>query len=434
MRAVDVIRTKRDGRPLSREQIEAFVHAATYSSWPEYHLTALLMAIYLNGMTAAETAHLTWAMAESGTRLDLSDLAGPKVDKHSTGGVGDKTSLILGPLAAACGVIVPMMSGRGLGHSGGTLDKLESIPGFNVYLTEAQFRDALQKVGLGMIGQTANIAPADKTLYALRDVTATVESIPLITASILSKKIAEGISALVMDVKCGRGAFMKTKEDARKLAVSLVANGRANGLRTEAVITAMDAPLGRAVGNALEVRECIDTLRGQGPKDLEDLSVELAARMVRLGGLAPDDGTATARIRDALSSGRGLDVFRRLIEQQGGDPRVIDDPKRLPTAPHREMMTAERAGFLATLDAEAIGRAAMALGAGRDRVEDAVDPAVGIVIHAQVGGRLRAGDPLVELHFRNAAKLPPARALLHSGIRIGDEEPTVRSLVQEVVG
>lgn len=434
MRAVDVIRTKRDGQPLSREQIEAFVHAATYGTWPEYQLAALLMAIWLRGMSDDETACLTAAMANSGAILDLSDVPGPKVDKHSTGGVGDKTSLILSPLAAACGAVVPMMSGRGLGHTGGTLDKLESIPGFRVDLTVKEFPAVLKAVGAAMIGQTAEVAPADKKLYALRDVTGTVESIPLITASILSKKIAEGITGLVMDVKCGRGAFMKTREDARKLAVSIVANGRANGLKTEALITSMDAPLGRAVGNALEVRECLDTLRGQGPKDLEDLSVELAARMVRLAGLADDDAAATAKVRSALTSGRGLEKFREMVEQQGGDPRTVDDPDRLPAAPHREMVTADRSGFLVTLDAEAVGRAAMVLGAGRDKVEDAVDPAVGAVVQAKVGRPIKAGDPLVELHYRDAAKLPAAKALLQAGVVIGEQEPTMRSLILEVVG
>jgi pyrimidine-nucleoside phosphorylase len=433
MRAVDVIRTKRDGRPLSREQIEAFVHAATYGSWPDYQLAALLMAIWLRGMSDEETAWLTGAMANSGAILDLSDIPGPKVDKHSTGGVGDKTSLILAPLAAACGAVVPMMSGRGLGHTGGTLDKLEAIPGFRVNLTVAEFPNVLRAVGVAMIGQTAEVAPADRKLYALRDVTGTVECIPLITASILSKKVAEGIDGLVMDVKCGRGAFMKTKEDAHKLARSLVANGRANGLRTEALITAMDAPLGRAVGNALEVRECLDTLRGEGPADLESLSVELAARMVRLAGLAADEATATAMIRKALTSGRGLDVMRRLIEQQGGDPRVVDEPDRLPHAPHRETITAEKAGYLDGLDAELVGRATMVLGAGRDRVEDGVDPAVGAIVHAAVGDPVRAGDPLVELHFRDGAKLPAARALIHSAITIGDEKPALPPLIQEVL-
>src|SRR5438105_2252866 len=282
MRAVDVIRKKRDGGELTPAEIDAFVSAATTGTgWADYQLSALLMAIVCRGMSATETAHLTRAMADSGKRLDLSDIPGPKVDKHSTGGVGDKTSLILGPLAAACGVVVPMMSGRGLGHTGGTLDKLESIPGFRVNLTEAEFRAALRKVGLGMIGQTTDIAPADKKLYALRDVTATVESIPLITASILSKKLAEGISGLVMDVKCGRGAFMKTRADAKALAESLVRVGTANGLPTEALITAMDTPLGRYVGNSLEVIESVETLKGNGPPDLTDLSVLLASRMVR---------------------------------------------------------------------------------------------------------------------------------------------------------
>src|SRR5262245_29311703 len=286
MRAVDVIRKKRDGQPLSKVEVEAFVRAAAHGTWPDYQLSALLMAIFFRGMSADETAWLTGAMARSGAVLDWSDVPGPKVDKHSTGGVGDKTSLILSPLAAACGAIVPMMSGRGLGHTGGTLDKLESIPGFRVHLDLAELYAAMRAVGAAMIGQTAEVAPADKKLYALRDVTGTVECIPLITASILAKKIAEGIQGLVMDVKCGRGAFMKTREDAHRLAQSIAANGTANGVKTEAIITAMDAPLGQAVGNTLEVQECIDILKGGGPADVRDLSVELAARMVRLAGLS----------------------------------------------------------------------------------------------------------------------------------------------------
>jgi pyrimidine-nucleoside phosphorylase len=434
MRAVDVIRKKRDGHPLARAEVEAFVRAATYGTWPDYQLAALLMAIVLRGMTAEETAWLTAAMANSGAILDLSDIPGPKVDKHSTGGVGDKTSLVLAPLAAACGAVVPMMSGRGLGHTGGTLDKLEAIPGFRVGLTVAEFPGVLRAVGVAMIGQTAEVAPADRKLYALRDVTATVESIPLITASILSKKVAEGISALVMDVKCGRGAFMKRRADARALAESLVANGRANGLRTEAMLTAMDTPLGHAVGNALEVQECIDTLKGHGPADLEALSVELAARMVRLGGLAADLAEAEAMVRDALTSGRGLEVLRRLIEQQGGDPRVVDDPSRLPAAPHREAVAAERGGYVVALDAEAIGRAAMVLGAGRDRVEDAIDPAVGVVVRVRAGDVVRPGDALVELHYRDAGKLAAARELIRDGCITADGPPAAGPLVLEVVG
>jgi pyrimidine-nucleoside phosphorylase len=433
MRAVDVIRTKRDGKPLSHEQIEAFVRAATDGSWPDYQLAALLMAIWLRGMSEQETAWLTGAMAHSGTVIDLTDIPGPKVDKHSTGGVGDKTSLILAPLAAACGVVVPMMSGRGLGHTGGTLDKLESIPGFRVNLTIDEFRAGLRKNGVAMIGQTADVAPADKKLYALRDVTGTVESTPLITASILSKKVAEGIDGLIMDVKCGRGAFMKTREDARKLAVSLVNNGKANGVRTEALITAMDAPLGRAIGNALEVRECIDTLRGEGPKDLEDLSIELAARMVRLAGKAGDDAMARDMIRDTITSGRGIELFRKLVEEQGGDPRVVDDPGRLPAATRQEMIAAPRDGYLAGLDAETVGRATMMLGAGRDRAEDGVDPAVGAIVHSSVGDRVRIGQPLIDLHYRDATKLAAARAVLDTGVTISETPPTISNLIYEVI-
>ncbi|QJW95313.1 thymidine phosphorylase [Frigoriglobus tundricola] len=431
MRPGDVIQTKRDGGELSHAQIAAFVNAAARldgSGWEKYHLTALLMAIYLKGMTPAETAHLTRAMAESGTRLDLADIAGPKVDKHSTGGVGDKTSLILGPLAAACGVVVPMMSGRGLGHSGGTLDKLESIPGFNVNLTEAQFRAALRKVGLGMIGQTADIAPADKTLYALRDVTATVESIPLITASILSKKLAEGISGLVMDVKCGAGAFMKTREQARALAESLVAVGTANGLRVSALITAMDAPLGRYVGNALEVIESIEALKGNGPADLTDLSVKLAARMVELAGIAtgPD---AEAKVRTALSSGAGLDVFRKCIEQQGGDPRVIDDYSRLPRAPGTVPFVAGTAGSITSINAEQVGIAVRVLGGGRNRAEDEIDHRVGIIVRAKPGEYVTADQTVFELHGCDAAKMSQAAAILSGAYTLGEAPPPEPPLV-----
>ena len=374
------------------------------------------MAIYLNGMSPAETATLTAAMTESGTRYRWDDVPGPKVDKHSTGGVGDKTSLILAPLAAACGVIVPMMSGRGLGHTGGTLDKLESIPGFRVGLDENELRTALKQIGVGMIGQTPSVAPADRKLYALRDVTGTVESIPLITASILSKKLAEGIDALVMDVKCGRGAFMKTRERARALAESIVSVGNANGVRTEALITPMDVPLGRAVGNALEVIECVETLKGRGPKDLEDLSVALAARMVRLAGLATNDSEAEVKVRTALTNGAGLEKFRQIVQQQGGDPRIVDDYSRLPTAPQRTIVSADRVGRVSDLNAEQIGVAAMLLGAGRSRAEDRVDHAVGIVIRAHVGEEVKPGDAILEVHHRDEATLAAALPLLRAAI------------------
>ena len=325
MRAVDIILKKRDGGRLGPEEISFFVDGVTTGTVPDYQASALLMAILLRGMSDEETASLTAAMVDSGVRLDLSGIPGAKVDKHSTGGVGDKTSLVVAPIAAACGVIVPMMSGRGLGHTGGTLDKLESIPGFRVNLSLDEMNAALASTGCAMIGQSAELAPADKKLYALRDVSGTIESIPLITASILSKKVAEGIEGLVLDVKTGRGAFMKTEADAHALAESLVSIGKASGVRTEAVITSMDAPLGCAVGNALEVIESLEVLKGRGPGELVDLSIELSARMLLLGGVAVDRPDAERRVRHAIASGSALARFQSIVESQGGDPRVVDD-------------------------------------------------------------------------------------------------------------
>jgi pyrimidine-nucleoside phosphorylase len=429
MRAVDIIARKRDGAALTREEISSFVAGATEGSWPDYQSSALLMAIVLRGMNAEETAWLTEAMVDSGVRVDLSDISGVKVDKHSTGGVGDKTSLILAPLAAACGLKVPMMSGRGLGHTGGTLDKLEAIPGFRVNLSLEELKAALVRVGCAMIGQTSQIAPADKKLYALRDVSGTVESISLISASIMSKKIAEGIEALVLDVKTGSGAFMKTEADSRRLAESLVSIGNASGVKTEAVITAMDMPLGRAVGNALEVVECLDVLKGGGPADLVEVSVELTARMLIVGGAASDRADAERRVRAAIVSGAGLDRFRQIIENQGGDPRVVEDYGRLPSAPSRHLVTASRAGVVAALDAERVGRASVALGAGRDQVEDAVDPAVGIMVLSAPGDRVGKGDPVLELHYRDRSRLDAALPLATGAITIGDTPPVPRSLI-----
>ena len=436
MRAVDIIRKKRDGEALDATEIAAFVEGATAPPgnprhWPAYQVSALLMAVVWRGMTAAETAELTAAMIRSGAKLDLGDLPGSKVDKHSTGGVGDKLSLILAPLAAACGVIVPMMSGRGLGHTGGTLDKLEAIPGFRVTLSPAEFRTALAKVGCALIGQTADIAPADKALYALRDVTATVESIPLISASIMSKKIAEGIDGLVLDVKCGLGAFMKTRRDARRLADSLVRIGGAHGVRTEAVITAMDEPLGRAIGNASEVLEAIWTLQGTGPEDIEELSVHLAARMVRLAGQAATLAEAEARVREALTSGRALEKFRAIITQQGGDPQIIDDPYRLPQPSHCYSFRASRPGFVTRIDAEKIGRAAMLLGAGRNRVEDTIDPAAGILLLAVRGEEVKESNTFAELYYSDASRLAAALGLVKQAFRIGEEAPAPRELLLE---
>ena len=429
MRAVDIILSKRDGRTLTRDEIRFFVDGVTAGTLPDYQASALLMAILLRGMTPEETAWLTDAMVHSGVRVDLRDIPGVKVDKHSTGGVGDKTSLVLAPLAAACGVPVPMMSGRGLGHTGGTLDKLEAIPGFRVNLSLEEMTAALARIGCAMIGQTAQIAPADKKLYALRDVTGTVESIPLISASIMSKKIAEGIDALVLDVKTGSGAFMKTEADSRKLAESLVAIGNASGVKTEAIITAMESPLGRAVGNALEVIECIEVLKGGGPRDLIDVSVELAARMLVLGKVAPDLAAATQQVHNAIASGAGLERFRQIIEGQGGDPKVVDDYQRMPHVADRHIVAASRTGFVIAVDAELVGRASVALGAGRDRVEDPVDPAVGIMVVAKPGDAVRAGAPVLELHYRNRGRLEAAIRLTGPAITIGDEPPAPRRLI-----
>jgi pyrimidine-nucleoside phosphorylase len=433
MRAVDILRKKRDGHALDRAEIEAFITGITTRAWPDYQASALLMAIVLRGMNAEETADLTRAMVASGEKLDFSDLPGVKVDKHSTGGVGDKTSLVLAPLAAACGVVVPMMSGRGLGHTGGTLDKLEAIPGFRVHLSVQQLRRALCEVGCALIGQTAEIAPADKILYALRDVTATVESIPLITASIMCKKLAEGITALVMDVKCGRGAFMKNRDDARKLAESLVATGNANGVRTEALVTAMDAPLGRAVGNALEVVEALETLKGRGPKDLENLAVELAAHMVHLSGTATTLAAAEGKVREALVSGRGLEKLREIISNQGGKASVIDHYAQLPTAPERTPVKAPGGGYVTAIDAELLGRATMVLGAGRDRVDDNIHHGVGAIIVKTVGEQVKPGETLVEMHHAGSPRLGVALEMAARAYAIADVPPAPHPQILETV-
>ena len=434
MRAVDLIRQKRDGGVLDPGAIQAFVDGATDGSWPDYQVAALLMAIVVRGMSLDEAIALTDAMVRSGQRLDLSEFGGVPVDKHSTGGVGDQTSLILAPLAAACGVVVPMMSGRGLGHTGGTLDKLEAIPGFRTNLTLAEMRRVLRQTGCVLIGQTDEIAPADRKLYALRDVTATVESRPLICASILSKKIAEGIGGLVLDVKVGRGAFMKTREEARALASWLIRIAEGNGVRTEALLTSMDAPLGRAVGNASEVVEAIETLKGRGPKDLEDLSVALAARLLVLAGVAADDGDAERQVRAVLASGAGLEKFRDVILAQGGDPRVVDDPDRLLGGGTRaQVVEADRDGIVQRVDAWGIGRAAFVLGAGRRRAEDPVDFGVGLEVHVEPGATVAKGQPLVTVHHRDGRALDEALAMIDEALVIADERPTVSPLLLETI-
>jgi pyrimidine-nucleoside phosphorylase len=423
MQFVDVIARKRDGEALSREAIDVFVDGVVRGHIPDYQASALLMAIVLRGMTDDETAWLTDAMLRSGDRVDLSDLPGPKVGKHSTGGVGDKVSIVLAPVAAACGVVVPKMSGRGLGHTGGTLDKLESIPGYRVGLTIEEFKAALRAVGTSIIGQTSTLVPADKILYALRDVTATVESIPLIASSIMSKKLAEGSSALVLDVKCGDGAFMKDLPRARALAEAMVAIGTRAGVRTEAFLTDMDAPLGRCVGNTLEIEECIETLRGRAAADLTDVVVRLAARMTILAGLDSDGAAAAERARSAITSGRALEVFARMVEQQGGNPGVIDDYGLMPQAPDTQALAAWRAGYVTRIAAGAIGRASHALGAGRTQVGEPVDHAVGIALQVQRGERVAPGQPVLLFRHRGGRGLDAAHVLCRDGIEIGEAPP-----------
>jgi pyrimidine-nucleoside phosphorylase len=433
-RAVDVIRKKRDGGELSRDEIEFLVNAYTRGDIPDYQVSAWLMAVVLRGMTRGETAVLTDAMLRTGDVLDFSSLPARKVDKHSTGGVGDKTSLVLAPLVAAAGVAVPMISGRGLGHTGGTLDKLESIPGFDVNLSVAQFRRLLETCGCAMIGQTAEIAPADRKLYALRDVTGTVESPYLICASIMSKKMAEGIDALVLDVKTGSGAFMKSEKDAAFLAELMVETGERMGKRVVALITDMDEPLGRMIGNALEVVEVLEVLRGEGPEDLRQLCLELAGSMLHLGGVAATVEEGKKQSEKLIGSGKALDKFRQMVELQGGDVRVIDDPKKLPRAGHTMMIRSSREGYVAALQCEQVGTACVILGGGRERKEDSVDPAVGIVLHKKVGDAVSAGEGLATIHYNAEARASRAAQLLEESYRIADSPAQKRPLIHRVIG
>jgi pyrimidine-nucleoside phosphorylase len=434
-RAIDVIRKKRDGGELSRFEIGALIAAYTQGSIPDYQVSAWLMAVVLRGMTRGETAALTDAMLRSGEVLDLSGIATKKVDKHSTGGVGDKTSLVLAPLAAVAGVTVPMISGRGLGHTGGTLDKLEAIPGFHVNLPVPEFRRVLEVCGCAMIGQTAEIAPADRKLYALRDVTGTVESPYLICASIMSKKMAEGIDALVLDVKTGSGAFMKSEKDAAFLAELMVETGERMGKRTVALITDMDQPLGNMIGNALEVVEAVDVLRGGGPQDLRDLCLELAAWMLHLGGISKTVAEGKQESAKLLASGKALERFREMVELQGGDPGVIDDPKTLPQARHSQQVLSAKDGYIASLQCEQVGTACVILGGGRERKEDSVDPAVGIVLHRKVGDRVGVGEPIATIYYNSGSRVERAQQLLEESCGISDSPPSEkRLLIHRVIG
>jgi len=434
-RAIDVIRKKRDGVELAASEIEFFVNAYTNDKIPDYQVSAWLMAVVLRGMTRAETAALTDAMLRSGEVLDLSSLPAKKVDKHSTGGVGDKTSLVLAPLAAAAGLAVPMISGRGLGHTGGTLDKLESIPGFNVNLPVAEFRRVLETCGCAMIGQTAEIAPADRKLYALRDVTGTVESPYLICASIMSKKLAEGIDALVLDVKTGSGAFMKSEKDAAFLAELMVETGERMGKKVVALITDMDQPLGNMIGNALEVVEVIQILRGEGPDDLRQLCIELAGWMLHLGGASDSVAEGKKQSEKLIASGKALDKFRQMVELQGGDPQTIDDPQKLPQAHSTIIISSPKNGYVASLQCEQIGTACVILGGGRERKEDAIDPTVGIMLRKKVGDAVSAGEPIATIHYNEETRAARARQLLLSCYQIEDSPPHAkRPLIHRVIG
>jgi len=434
MRAVDIIRKKRDAAELSRQEIEFLIEGATHDRIPDYQLAAWLMAVVWRGMTRAELAALTEAMLHSGVVLDFSDLPAPKVDKHSTGGVGDKTSLVIAPVVAAAGLYVPMISGRGLGHTGGTLDKLESIPGFNVNLSLKDFRRVLEACRCGLIGQTPEIAPADKRLYALRDVTSTVESPYLICASIMSKKMAEGIDALVLDVKTGDGAFMKKQADAEYLAELMVETGTRMGKKVVALITDMEQPLGRKVGNALEVEECIEVMNGHGPEDLRELCLELSAWMFVLGNRSKSVAEGRKLAAEMIASGRARDTFREIVRLQGGDPKVVDDPARLPRARHHAQVHATRAGYVTGIHCEHVGVASMLLGGGREKKEDAVDPAVGLVLEKKIGDAVKAGEPLCTVHYNSDARLEESMALLEGSFQIGPAAPPAQPLVRKIIG
>ncbi len=433
MRAYDLIRKKRDGGELTREELSALLNGYLWGEIPDYQMSAFLMAVYFHGMTPAETAEFTMAMVRSGETLDLSAIRGRKVDKHSTGGVGDKTSLVLIPLVAAAGAPVAKMSGRGLGHTGGTIDKLEAIPGFRTELAPAAFIDQVNRIGCALVGQTANLVPADKKLYALRDVTATVDSIPLIAASVMSKKIAAGSDGIVLDVKTGSGAFMKSLEAARALARTMVAIGTQVGRHTVAVITDMDQPLGYAVGNALEVQEAITTLQGNGPSDLVELCLGLGAQMLTLAQIDEAPGTARRRLERLLADGSALRKFAELVRAQGGDARVVDHPNVLPAAPVRMPANAPSEGIVAAINGEAIGLAAMTLGAGRAKKDDVIDPAVGIVLRRKVTDAVQRGDVLADVHARAPQRAEEAVRRVLAAYQVGQERPAPRPLILEVV-
>ena len=415
-----LIERKRDGRALRPEEWRALIAAYTRDELPDYQMSALAMAVVWRGLEPAELAALTEAMLHSGATLDFGDFATPRVDKHSIGGVGDKTSILLAPMVACCGVAVPMISGRGLGHTGGTLDKLESIPGFNVRLSLDQAVNQVRRLGVVMLGQTPEICPADRKLYALRDVTGTVESIPLISASIMSKKLAEGLQGLVLDIKTGSGAFITDPADSVVLARTMIELGAAHGCRTVALLTAMDRPLGFACGNALEVVESLEGLKGKGPPDLMEVTYALAVEMLLVSGVSADASAARRKLEDTIASGRAIEMFAKLVEAQGGNPDIVHRYELLPRAPVVREATAPEDGVVAEIPPRPVGHAIIALGGGRSRTDDVIDPAVGLVIPVKPGDRVRRGDTLAVIHARTEDAADQARRTLQGAIRIGD--------------
>jgi len=437
LRPQDVIIKKRDGAQLSPAEIDFFIKGVTHGTIADYQISALLMAIFLKGMNESEQQALTEAMLKSGSLLDFSSIPKPKADKHSTGGVGDKTSLLIAPMVASCGVCVPMISGRGLGHTGGTLDKLESIPGFRVNLSTSEFNTVLERVGYAMAGQTAELAPADKKMYALRDATATIEAIPLIVASIISKKGAAGLEALVIDVKVGSGAFMRDEGRAKELAHALVKTGNSCGMRTRALLTDMNQPLGRAVGNSLEVKECIELMKGQVDElnlPVLELSVQLAAQMLVLAQAEATLASARERLEKQLVSGAVLECFRKNLEAQGGDPRVCDQPEKiLPLVNDYVKVESARSGFISTVATSEIGHAIAAIGGGRVRIEDAIDPRVGFLAEKRIGDRVKSGETIGLVYSDDPAKAEEAAERIRSAYQVDDNSVTPASLIKEVI-
>lgn len=445
MRVSDIIRKKRDGLELSRDELAHVIAGYTAGRIPDYQVSALLMAVFFRGMSEKETLHLAGIMLNSGAVLDLSDIPGSKIDKHSTGGVGDKTSIILAPLLASAGIIVPMIAGRGLGHTGGTLDKLESIPGFRTSLSLAEFKENLRRTGCSIMGQTEEIAPADKKLYALRDVTATVDSIPLIASSIMSKKLAEGIQGLVLDVKVGSGAFMKTKEEAGRLAATMVKMGNSMGVKTVAILTDMDQPLGKTVGNSLEIKECISALHGKWSDDLREVTLTLGAWMVNVAAsvhgetfhFAGRDVVGLEEYRkgleDLINGGAAFRKFVEMVDSQHGNPEALFKPGLLPGSKMTRQITANRDGFIRKIDAEKVGRASMLLGAGREKITDAIDHSAGIILNRKVGEQVRPGEPIALFHCNDESWASEAEEIFMSGVEIGPDRVAQKSVIVEII-